>query len=1350
MSTRIVHRPARLHRTIPEEKPLAVAQVPMIRARSGGSVMTLVMPLVAGTGMVLMMMSSGNPIRMVIGGIMFVAVLIGAVGMFIRQRTGSRRQAEEERTRFLEHLTELEEEVREVAGQQQVEALTRHPHPRSLIDVTRDPYRLWERRKGDEDFLVTRIGTGVGKLARGIEVPASSNPMQVPEPIAQAHLDRMMRRTSTIDGLPIAIPARGVVSLVGDPKLTAEAVRAMLAQAAVFHAPDDLRFHLALPTADHSDGWAVWFPHLLSPDQFDGPIGKRNVSYDESSAAELLSELDERAAELKERSRYQLTELDRPHLLVVVNMDSPHGRFISDSASTIRSLHAARVSVIATSTVQHLEPTHVDVRVLLGKDRSFHVQLLDRGEIREPAEGEKGYAERVLYGGDRGTLDEVTPAITESIARSVSPLRLVEDAAPNSTLERTIALDDMLGIGNFATYDIAQAWAARPERDFLNVPFGIGADGEPVELDIKESAKSGMGPHGLCVGATGSGKSEVLRTLVLAQVICHPPDQLSLVLVDFKGGATFAGLEPLPHTAAIVDNLEDAAGLVDRLHDSILGEIQRRQRVLQQAGNLANVSEYNALRAEGKVEDPLPVLFVVIDEFGELLAAKPEFIDLFVQIGRIGRSIGVHLLLASQRLEEGRLRGLESYLSYRIGLRTFSAQESRAAIGTTDAHELPPIPGSGFLKVDPDIFDRFKAAYVSGPYEAIERAHELELPPVPMPLHLANTTEDWLRDRQAAHSNVVEQRNAARNATDERTQTTLELVVSRLTPAAEKTRQIWLPPLPATLPLESAVGPVALSSKRGLSAAQQGQMVFPIGLKDKPLDQWQGPLALDLSGSGGNLAIMGAPQSGKTTALRSLVTAAALTHTPREVNFYLIDMSGSGLSYLEELPHVGTVATRFDENKVRRTVAEMSMFLAEREQLFSANHISNVQELRSLHKSGLLSNLSAPDIVLAIDGWSTLRKDHEDLAEQVGDIAQRGLAYGIHVIFLTGRWADFRLPLQAVIGTRLELRLNDPIDSAVGKKVSEGLKDLPTGRVATADGLYSQIAVPHLERVPGVVSETSAQETVAAISRSWTAPGAPQVRMLPESVTLTEIRRRFKSVPPVRLGLTETTLGPATLDCEKDDRLVLLAGEQQSGKTSALETYIKEVTLGRQQGDLMIGVWDLRRGLLDVVPQEFLGGFAATREGCETLAKGIAAELTRRLPAKDITVEQLRDRSWWTGPEIYCVIDNYETLEGSANPLKHLVPFLGQAADLGLHIITARRSAGYARASYDSFLQAMRESGNTTILLSGERQEGAVAPGIFFKRLPPGRAQRVTNSGTAEMLQIALPRATEDIASSRI
>ena len=225
-----------------------------------------------------------------------------------------------------------------------------------------------------------------------------------------------------------------------------------------------------------------------------------------------------------------------------------------------------------------------------------------------------------------------------------------------------------------------------------------------------------MGPHGLLIGATGSGKSELLRTLVLALAATHSSETLNFVLIDFKGGATFSSLDRLPHTAAVITNLADELPLVDRMVDAIDGELVRRQELLRKAGNYASLRDYEKARAGGAALPPLPSLLVICDEFSELLSAKPDFIDLFVQIGRLGRSLGVHLLLASQRLEEGRLRGLDTHLSYRIGLRTFSALESRAVLGVPDAYELPRSPGHGYLKFGTEPLVRFKAAYVSGPF----------------------------------------------------------------------------------------------------------------------------------------------------------------------------------------------------------------------------------------------------------------------------------------------------------------------------------------------------------------------------------------------------------------------------------------------------------------------------------------------------------------------------------------------------------------------------------------------------------------------------------------------------------
>ncbi len=245
------------------------------------------------------------------------------------------------------------------------------------------------------------------------------------------------------------------------------------------------------------------------------------------------------------------------------------------------------------------------------------------------------------------------------------------------------------------------------------MPVGVGPAGDPLVLDLKEAAEGGLGPHGLVVGATGSGKSELLRTIVAGLAATHPPDQLAFVLVDFKGGAAFADLAPLPQVAGLITNLHSDLSMVDRAMAALQGELARRQRLLHLAGNQPDLRAYTARRAADPRLEPLPHLLVVVDEFGELLAVRPEFLDTFTAIGRVGRSLGMHLLLASQRLDEGRLRGLDSHLRFRICLRTFSAAESTAVLGVPDAHHLSPAPGTALIKLDASPPVPFTAALIS-------------------------------------------------------------------------------------------------------------------------------------------------------------------------------------------------------------------------------------------------------------------------------------------------------------------------------------------------------------------------------------------------------------------------------------------------------------------------------------------------------------------------------------------------------------------------------------------------------------------------------------------------------------
>ncbi len=1294
--------------------------------------MQILMPIVGGAGSLIMIVANRSPLMLIAGGLMLAATVVGAIVLFAAQRTGAGRRAAQIRRRYLDYLDGVRADLVAAVAIQRGIALHDHPDPSLLPELVRDPTRLWERRPDDPDFLIARIGTGPGPLWQHVVAPPDRDPLTEPDVVIAAATARIVERDRIVSGMPVGLPVSGRVSVIGPSAAGRQVVTNALVQLVSWHGPGELRILSGVPrrSAGWLD-WLKWLPHSRSDDEFDGPAPRRLTAEHADILADLLRpEILRRTAETLRAITFGGFGRagSGPALVVVVDLGEPVADVFSGLPAGIRPADLG-ITVITLADTVAAAPEHVDVRVTCRND---WIVVDDLRPVRHDHDAE---ARARSTGARAGTPDLVTASVIRSLTRELTSVRLMDEVSPPAPLEATMGVVDLVGIADPGDFDPAQTWAGRPASEFLRVPFGLGPAGERVFLDLKEPALGGMGPHGLCIGATGSGKSEVLRTLVLTLAVLHPPERLSMVLVDYKGGATFAGLERMPHCAAMISNLCDDTGLIDRLQDALFGEMTRRQRILA-GGKLPNITEYNLRRedGDGACQEPMPNLFVVVDEFGELLTAQPDFIELLLAVGRIGRSIGMHLLLASQRLEEGRLRGLESFLSYRLGLRTFNVGESRAVLGVGDAYELPPIPGSGYLKVDTTIFNRFKAGYVSGPYlRPVTGEAVVDAAAVPAPFTFFNDTAQYL----AAVGNAVTDGAGTDSAVIApkvprtvppamtRAPTVLDVTVRRLAAAGARVAQIWLPPLPHRLTLDRVLGQMEVDPELGLCArsvepAAEGHLRVAVGLLDRPAEQRQEPLIIDFSVAGGHLAVLGAPQSGKSTLLRTLIVSAALTRWPGQASFYCLDLGGGALRALDGLPHVAGVASRVDADRVRRTVAEVAGAMTEREELFSRLAIDSPAAMRARFQGGQLTELAVADLFLVIDNYAALRSDFDDLADVVQELGVRGPGYGIHLVISSGRWSDIRIPLQAVIGTKVEFRVNDSVDSVIGRKQAANLRADHPGRCLVAGGLQVQVCLPQIAQAPSI------EATVAAIAAAWPGEGVPQVRMLP---TLVDSRHLPAPADPrsgIVIGIDEQHFRPVELDWRGADAHLTVIGDPGSGKTSLLRSIAADLASRFTAQEVVFAVFDVRRTLLGVLPQDYIGAYAGTISAATDMAAGVAGELTSRLPPADVTVAQLRSRSWWRGPEIIVLADDYDLLSpGGPGPLAPFMDFLAQARDVGLHLILARRSGGAGRSMYEPVPQRLREIGATGLLLSGDRQEGALYPGLHLSHQPPGRGTLV-------------------------
>jgi S-DNA-T family DNA segregation ATPase FtsK/SpoIIIE len=1253
-----------------------------------------VLPMMLMTAVMLLLFfgPTRGPFGWMMMGLMAVAMVGVLIGQFAVSNSERKYRMGGDRRDYLRYLAQQRRKIRRSVTEQREASAWRHPDPAALWCVALTT-RRWERRPTHPDFLEVRAGTGRRRLAVRI-APLQTKPLEDLEPLSAKSLRRFIEAYSTIADEPVAVflPRFSTVHITGERRR--DVLRAILAQVATFHAPEEVVFALCV-SADAAPewDWMKWLPHVQHPVDQDAAGASRLVAGSLEQLERLLGE------GFLARPRFETD--------ATASRDEPYMIVIRDGGHVPANARLTSVGYRNAVLIDLGDPPPTTPSGTLWLD-------VTDGELRQVRYDAVGRESRTRL----ARPDLLSAGKARALATALSPYRLSIASEPTEQAIKTdFTVGALLGISDLGDLDVAAGWATRSPADRLRVPIGVDAAGEPVELDLKESAQGGMGPHGMLIGATGSGKSELLRTLVLSLAMTHSSESLNFVLVDFKGGATFLGLDQLPHTSALITNLADEAALVGRMRDALHGELVRRQELLRATGGFSSVLEYEKARAQGAPLDPLPTLFVVVDEFSELLATQRDFIELFVMIGRLGRSLGVHLLLASQRLDDGRISQLESHLSYRIGLRTFSAMESRSVIGVPDAHELPNQPGNGYLRTDVSTLIRFKAAYVSGPYrpkptrrgEVVQRQvmpYLLEEVPHPVPL-----------TPEAAQPKEPEDQNAP---------SVLSVVAAQLADQGPPAHQVWLPPLATPPTLDQLLPPLAPDPDTGLTAVGwpgNGALKVPVGFVDKPFEQARELLVVDLSGSGGHLGIAGGPQSGKSTLLRTVISSLALTHSPRDVQFYCLDFGGGTLASLSDLPHVGSVANRLDTDRVNRTVAEVSALITDRERRFAELGVG-MAAYRARRGDDPYG-----DVFLVVDGWFTLRQEYENADEAIRRIASRGLNYGVHLLLTTSRWSEVHHAMRDQIGTRLELRLGDPVDSAIDLRVAGTVPQVP-GRGLTWEKGHFLAGLPRIDGVTdGPTAPDGTRHLVAAVREFWDAPAAPAVRTLP-AVLPAERLPAAEGDLRVPLGLSEERMEPVWHDFEELPHLTVL-GDRESGKTNLLRYVAQAVTSRFTPKQARIMAVDFRRRLFDVVPDEYRLGYSISIDSTrQTVAQAVEG-FRSRMPGPDITPEQLRRRDWWTGPRLYILVDDYDLLGGHEGPLLPLIPFLAQGTDVGFHMVLTRGAAGAMRTSMDPLIRRLQEANSPDLVLSCPPSAGPLSGGVKPRVLPPGRALLCTRRGAS-------------------
>ena len=1102
-SPRLVHR-------APEGK---IAVNPLTTGedkRTGQLVKLIIPPLMMLAVTVGMAILNGNPMLVIATGSSALVTMTFSVSGYVKDRRKAEQKKAAEQSVYRGHLVSKSIEIHAAADQQRRGALYHYPDIATLSALASawSP-RVFEKTTSQFDFLCYRLGLGTVEASKQVDYSARD----VGQESELDELARQMCEGSTeLEQMPIGADlVHGSVGYVGPRRLVVEQLQLMVNQLAFFHSYHDVQFVVVFPESEHADwSWMRWFRHSSLQD-----MNLRGFVYDQRSRDQVLSSLNQilkARQNARADTRAGQSTSFAPHYVVVILdetlvMDHVVMEFLREDP---RDLGCSVVVVQETmSSLSDSITTVIDIR-----DRDTGLLVLEQGELKNTP----------------FVLDHFPVGFdAEHLPRTIGSLNHLQDL--RSSIPESVTFLELYEVERFEELGVSARWAQNSPHRTLGVPLGLRGAGDVVKLDLHEKAH---GPHGLVAGTTGSGKSEIIQSYILSLAVNFHPHDVAFLLIDYKGGGMANLFADLPHLLGTITNLDGAQSM--RALVSINAELKRRQRVFSE-NNVNHINQYQKLVKNGDAAEPMPHLFLISDEFAELKSEQPEFMDELISTARIGRSLGIHLILATQKPSGVVNDQIWSNSKFKLALKVADRSDSMEILKTPDASEIT-LPGRAYLQVgNNEIYELFQSAWSGADYAPDKEENNQED-------HTVYAINDL------GQYEILNQDLSGLDGADEVKQipTELEAIVQGVQETAvaagiEPLPRPWLPPLPERIYVTD------LREGDWAQAWQQPKAPLrpTIGRVDVPSMQAQETLQLDLS-KDGHIALYASPGYGKSTFMQTVVMDLARTHNPEHLHVYLLDFGTNGLLPLRGLPHVADTVTVDDADKAEKLIVRIEAEIKRRKQLLSQHSVANLEMYE--RASGQL----VPYLLLVVDGFEGLKgaRGEDAMTGLLYTVAREGAGLGIHLMLSAGRQGSLRNNLSANIKQQIALKLNDDGEARtiVGRTQLQ-VDDLPgRGLVKVEQPEIFQTALP----TPGedMLEIIEAIRTEAGLMDGhWRGSRPPRIPVIPDVLALEELTGTREAAQLVAAGSIPVGLGfdsvkPLGINPVKQRHVLVLGGDGET------------------------------------------------------------------------------------------------------------------------------------------------------------------------------------------------------------